>query len=171
MGQYDLFKTNVDHSDQVCVKSILQVFPILPGALIKPKDQFGMGACFLVGMVNVESDLPLAMYGLSTVKGEELLQCLHNQATGSLTPYMDRTSYTELLRAAIEDGIRNVADHRIESSRMPASYSEINLVPGEICMAILQVLTLKTHREVTYKHNQLAVEFKAVGWNALEPIM
>jgi hypothetical protein len=38
-------------------------------------------------------------------------------------------------------------------------------------MAILHALTLKPHREVTYTHNQLAVEFKAVGWKALEPIM
>ena len=169
MSQYDLFETNKERLDQVCVESILQVFPILPAALIQPKDQFGKGARFLVGVVNVESDSPLAMYGLSVVKGEELLQCLHDQA--SLTPYMDLTSYTELLRAAIEDAIRDIAEHKIESARKPASFIEINLVPGEICMAILHALTLKTHREVTYKHNQLAVEFKAVGWKALEPIM
>ena len=77
----------------------------------------------------------------------------------------------ELLRAAIEDGIRDIAEHRIETSRKPASYIEINLVPGEICMAVLHAFTLKTHRKVTYAHNQLAVEFETSGWKALERIM
>jgi hypothetical protein len=73
MSQYDVLETNVEHSDQVCGKSILQVFPILPGALIQPKDQFGKGARFLVGVVNFESDSPMKIYGLNAVKGEELL--------------------------------------------------------------------------------------------------
>jgi len=167
LSQYDVFETNVVRTDQVCPKDLLEIFPILPCALIQPKDQFGTGARFLVGVICVESDSPIAMYGLKAVNGEDLLKCVHYYV--SMNPWMHLDSYLEPLRANIEDGISSIADHQLEFSRKPASLMEINLVPGEVCMALLYQNTAQSARKVTYRHNQLAVEYK--GWKALEPIM
>ena len=169
MNQHDVLETDVERDEPVPHKSILRVFEILPLALAQPHDMFGVGACFIVGIVRVKSAQPISIYGLEQVTGEDLLQCLHDQV--SLTPNMNLSAYLDPLRAAIEDGLQYIAEHRIEQSRKPASPINIVLVPGQICMAILHAFTLKSHRKVSYAYNQIAVEFKDDDWKAMEQIM
>ena len=104
MNQHDVLETNVERNKPVPHKSILRVFEIMPLALAQPHDMFGKGACFIVGVVRVESAQPISIYGLEQVTGEDLLQCLHDQV--SLTPSMNLSAYLDPLRAAIEDGLQ-----------------------------------------------------------------
>ena len=169
MYKYDVLETDIERAEPVHHDSILQVFEILPLALAQPQDMFGKGARFVVGAVSVKSAGPISIYGLKQIEGEELLQCLYDQA--SRTPNMNLSAYLDPLRAAIEDGLQYIAEHKIEQSRKAVSPIEIVLVPGQICMALLHAFTLKSHRKVSYAYNQIAVEFIADDWKAMEQIM
>jgi hypothetical protein len=129
MGNYDALETNVERLDPLRHDSILQVLEILPLALTQPHKIFGTGTRFIVGAVSVMVCQPISIYGIAKVVGEDLLQCLYNQA--SLTLNMSE-AYLDPLRAAIGDGLKYTGMHKIEFLRKPASPIEIDTVLGQI---------------------------------------
>ena len=171
MRGFYVLETDLQRSDPQAVlpQNIIRVFPIKPLALAQQRDMPGEGAKFIVGTVTASKGEPIQIYGLKALSGEKLLDSLYEEA--AICHKIQLGSYSDPLRAAIEDGLQYIADYKPESSRKPPSPIELHMIPGEICMALLHQFTSHADRkEVIYDENHMSVEYFD-DWRGLEPIM
>jgi hypothetical protein len=169
MRGFYVFETDLVHIDAVNHKDISRVFQLKPIALAQQRDMFGEGAKFIVGKVEASNGEPIQIYGLNALNGEQLLNSLYCEA--ALCNKVQIGAYVDPLKAAIEDGLRYIADYKPESSRKPPSPIDLHMIPGDICMALLRKFTSHLDRKaVIYDENHLSVQYHD-DWRGLEPIM